>query len=84
MLWCRRTGAQVAYTIELPDDGREFGFLLPAARAPRVGEEIWTALTTLALHTLASTDTRDDDISLLDILSWKYFIPIWQNDFGLK
>ena len=55
----RRTGAQVAYTIELPDDGREFGFLQPAARAPRVGEEIWTALTTLALHTLASTDTRD-------------------------
>ena len=60
MLCRRRTGAQVAYTIELPDDGREFGFLLPAAVAPRVGEEIWTALTTLALHTLAR-DTSGSD-----------------------
>merc|ERR1712183_765691 len=31
-----RTSAKFCYTIELPDDGREFGFLFPAELAPQV------------------------------------------------
>ena len=31
-----RTSAKFSYTIELPDDGREFGFLFPAELAPQV------------------------------------------------
>ena len=27
---------RLAYTIELPDDGREYGFLLPASKLPQV------------------------------------------------
>ena len=67
-----RTGARLAYTIELPDDGREFGFLLPVSQAPQVphnavllctgrqvGRDTWAALRTLTLHTLASlADTQ--------------------------
>ena len=48
-----RTGANFSYTIELPDDGREFGFLLPASLAEEVGQDIWTSLTSLTLRTLA-------------------------------
>ena len=52
-----RTSAELAYTVELPDDGRKYGFLLPSSQAPRVGDEIWAALQTLALHILANIDT---------------------------
>ena len=54
-----RTGARLAYTIELPDDGREFGFLLPVSQAPQVGRDTWAALRTVTLNTLASlADTQ--------------------------
>ena len=53
-----RTSAEFAYTVELPDDGRQYGFLLPSSQAPRVGDEIWAALRTLALHILANMDTQ--------------------------
>ena len=33
-----------SYTIELPDDGRKHGFLLPPARVPEVVEDMWVAL----------------------------------------
>ena len=52
-----RTSAEFAYTVELPDDGRQYGFLLPSSQAPRVGDEVWAALQTLALHILANIDT---------------------------
>ena len=52
-----RTSAELAYTVELPDDGRKYGFLLPSSQAPRVADEIWAALQTLALHILANMDT---------------------------
>lgn len=48
-----KTSTRFAYTIELPDDGREFGFLLPAERVPEVAEDIWVALKSLALQTVA-------------------------------
>ena len=50
-----RTSAEFAYTVELPDDGRQYGFLLPSDQAPRVGDEGWAALQTLTLHILANT-----------------------------
>ena len=50
-----KTGTRFAYTIELPDDGREYGFLLPAEDAPQVAEDIWVALRSLALQTVART-----------------------------
>jgi len=48
-----RTSAKFSFTIELPDDGREFGFLFPAELAPQVGEDIWTSVTSLAIQALA-------------------------------
>ena len=54
-----RTGTEFAYTVELPDDGRQYGFLLPSSQAPRVGDEMWAALRTLALNILANMDTQD-------------------------
>ena len=50
-----KTGTRFAYTIELPDDGRQFGFLLPPQMAPQVAEDIWVALKSLALQTVART-----------------------------
>ena len=46
------TSAEIAYTVELPDDGRQYGFLLPSSQSPRVGDENWAALLTLALHNM--------------------------------
>ena len=45
--------------MELPDDGRQYGFLLPSSQAPRVGKEVWTAVRTLALNILATSHTQD-------------------------
>ena len=50
-----RTSAEFAYTVELPDDGRQYGFLLPSDQAPRVGDEVWAAVQTLTVHILANT-----------------------------
>ena len=50
-----KTGARFAYTIELPDDGRQYGFLLPPQMAPQVAADIWAGIKSLALQTLALT-----------------------------
>ena len=36
--------SRFAYTIELPDDGRQHGFQLPADRLPEVAQDTWVAL----------------------------------------
>jgi len=48
-----KTKTNFSYTIELPDDGRKYGFLFPPEGAPKVGEEIWTSIKFLTLSTLA-------------------------------
>ena len=47
------TRAKFSYTIELPDDGREYGFNFPAEKAPQAAEEIWTSLVSLTINTVA-------------------------------
>ena len=44
------TFVRFAYTIELPDDGRQHGFLLPADRLPEVAQDTWVALRSANLE----------------------------------
>jgi len=47
------TKTRLAYTIELPDDGREYGFLLPPSKLPQVAADTWVALRSVGLQALA-------------------------------
>ena len=49
-----RTGADYAYTVELPDDGREHGFKFPAEKLPLLADELWTMLVSVTINILAT------------------------------
>lgn len=55
------TKTRLAYTIELPDDGREFGFLLPPSKLPQVAADTWVALRSVGLQALARMSLTEKD-----------------------